>query len=241
MNGVSYDMVKVQAGTFIMGANSETKNPYEDEILAHLVTLTNDYYIGKTEVTQALWKAVTGYSPKSSGSQWEYMYSIGNNYPAYFISYNDALSFITQLNSLTGKTFRLPTEAEWEFAARGGNKSKGYQYSGSNIINDVAKFDGNKHLGSPKIGGVFQVKTKSPNELGLYDMSGNAREWCSDWYGIYSGASQTDPTGPTSGSSRVIRGGSFLDQARRCNVSGRNYLRPDLCDCTSGFRLVLSE
>ncbi|MBO5853693.1 MAG: SUMF1/EgtB/PvdO family nonheme iron enzyme [Bacteroidales bacterium] len=141
---------------------------------------------------------------------------------------------MTKLNQLTGKSFRLPTEAEWEYAARGGNKSQGYKYSGSNTIGDVAWYDGN--ISSR----THDVKTKQANELGIYDMSGNVWEWCQDWYGSYSSSSQTDPTGPTSGSSRVLRGGSWYDDAGGCRVSDRSedgYPGSRYFNC--GLRLVL--
>lgn len=164
-------MVKVEAGTFMMGATSEMQNPYDDEKPVHQVTLTNDYYMSKYEVTQALWQAVTGKNPSKFK---------GDNLPVERVSWNDCQVFIRNLNNITGRKFRLPTEAEWEYAARGGKKSRGYQYSGSSNISDVAWFDdinGNKK---------HPVGTKQANELGLYDMSGNVWEWCQDRYGSYS-------------------------------------------------------
>ncbi|MDY3847835.1 MAG: SUMF1/EgtB/PvdO family nonheme iron enzyme, partial [Prevotella sp.] len=156
VGGVTFNMKLVEAGTFQMGSTTG----YSDEAPVHSVTITKDYYIGETEVTQALWKAVTGYSPTSGGSSWSSSYGLGDNYPAYYISYEDVQSFITKLNSMTGERFRMPTEAEWEFAARGGNKSKGYTYSGSNTIGDVAWYTDNS---SSK---THTVKTKAANELG---------------------------------------------------------------------------
>ena len=205
-NGVSFDMMMVKAGTFTMGATSEMKDPDSDEKPTHQVTLTNDYYIGKTEVTQALWKAVMGNNPS---------YFTGDNLPVEKVSWNDCQKFISKLNSLTGQNFRLPTEAEWEFAARGGNNSNHYQYSGSNELGDVAWYDGNS--GNK----THTVETKQPNELGIYDMSGNVWEWCSDWLGDYSSSSLTNPTGPNSGSNRVYRGGSWCINAWRCRSSYR--------------------
>lgn len=225
VDGVTYDMIKVQAGTFTMGATSEMKDPDDDEQPTHQVTLTNDYYIGKTEVNQALWKAVMGNNPSESK---------GDNLPVESVSWNDCQEFISKLNSMTGQNFRLPTEAEWEFAARGGNNSNHYQYSGSNKLGDVAWYDGNS--GNK----THAVATKQPNELGLYDMSGNVWEWCSDWYGNYSSSSQTNPTGPSSGSSRVFRGGSWGINAWFCRSSLRfGSHAPDFSDGYLGLRLVL--
>ena len=220
-NGVSFDMMMVKAGTFTMGATSEMEDPESNEKPTHQVTLTNDYYIGKTEVTQALWKAVMGNNPS---------YFKGDNLPVAKVSWDDCQKFISKLNSLTGQNFRLPTEAEWEFAARGGNNSNHYQYSGSNELGDVAWHDGNSG------GKTHVVATKQPNELGIYDMNGNVSEWCSDWYGNYSSSSQTNPTGPNSGSCRVLRGD---DIAWKCHSSYRGGNTPDFSYYCLGLRLVL--
>ena len=220
VKGVSFDMIMVEGGTFTMGATSEQGNDaFDDENPAHKVTLS-DYYIGETEVTQALWQAVMGSNPSSIK---------GNSNPVEFVFWNDCQKFIRKLNSLTGRTFRLPTEAEWEFAARGGNESKGYKYSGSNSIDNVVWYDGNSSA----------VKTKSPNELGIYDMSGNVYEWCQDWYGSYSSNAQTNPKGPSNGSDRVLRGGSWDYNARHCRVSDRNHCSPRYSCSNYGLRLVL--
>ena len=151
------------------------------------------------------------------------------------ISWNDCQEFIKKLNKITRKNFRLPTEAEWEYAARGGNKSKGYKYSGSNTIDNVAWYTSNS--GSK----THDVKTKQANELGIYDMSGNVYEWCQDWYGNYSSGSQTNPTGPSSGSGRVYRGGSWYFNAKICRVSNRYNYNPDYYDSDLGLRLSLSQ
>ncbi len=222
VNGVDFTMVFVEGGTFTMGATSEQGyDTSNNEKPAHQVTLS-DYYIGETEVTQALWKAVMENNP----SRFD-----GDNLPVECVSYDDVKEFITKLNQKTGKTFRLPTEAEWEYAARGGKKSKGYKYSGSNNIDDVAWYANNK---------TDPVKTKRPNELGIYDMSGNVYEWCSDWYGDYTSKAQTNPQGPSSGSGRVIRGGCWNDYARNCRASDRGgdilYGLSDIL----GFRLALA-
>jgi formylglycine-generating enzyme required for sulfatase activity len=149
--------------------------------------------------------------------------------------WDDCQEFIAKLNVMTGKRFRLPTEAEWEFAARGGNNSKHYQYSGSNSLEDVAWYGDNS--GST----THDVATKQANELGIYDMSGNVWEWCQDWYGNYSSSAQTNPTGPSSGSTRVLRGGSWDFDARVCRSSFRDYGSPFFGYCFLGFRLALSE
>ena len=232
INGVSFEMVAVKGGTFTMGGTSEQGSEAEgDEKPTHSVTLS-DYYIGKFEVTQELWKAVMGNEPTYNGG-WTDQYGRGNNYPAYRVSWNDIQKFIRKLNQKTGANFRLPTEAEWEYAARGGNKSNGYKYSGSNSIDNVAWYTSNS--GSK----THQVGIKSPNELGIYDMSGNVWEWCQDRYGSYSSGSQTNPTGPSSGSYRVPRGGSWFNSAGYCRVSNRDSNTPDGRYSGLGFRLVL--
>ena len=225
-DGISIDMVRVEAGTFTMGATAEMKDPYIDEKPTHQVTLTNDYYIGKNEVTQALWQAVMGNNPSSFK---------GDNLPVEKVSWNDCQEFISKLNRITGKTFRLPTEAEWEYAACGGNKSRGYQYSGSNNLSDVAWYYDNSGSKTHSVG------TKQANELGIYDMSGNVWEWCQDWKGFYSSFSQVNPTGADSGSGRVYRGGSWSYFARLCRSSCRNSYSPDGRYSSLGLRLVLSE
>jgi formylglycine-generating enzyme required for sulfatase activity len=227
LNIGDFDMVYVEGGTFTMGATSEQgSDAYSDERPTHSVTVS-DFYIGKYEVTQAQWRAVMGSNPS---------YFTGDNLPVKQVSWDDIQEFITKLNTMTGKTFRLPTEAEWEYAARGGNKSKGYKYSGSNTLDNVAWYTNNSG------GKTHPVGQKQPNELGLYDMSGNVWEWCQDWYGSYSSSSQTNPTGPSSGSCRVLRGGSWDRNARRCRVSyrdGRTF--PDYRSYDSGFRLACSS
>ena len=155
----------------------------------------------------------------------------GARRPVEYVSWDDCQDFIRKLNELTGANFRLPTEAEWEFAARGGNNSRGYKYSGSNSIGDVAWYDGNSGGETHPVGG------KSANELGLYDMSGNVWEWCSDWYGAYSSSSQTNPEGPGSGSYRVVRCGSWDYNARDCRVSNRYPGIPVSCGNILGLRL----
>ena len=224
VNGIKYNMVWVEGGTFRMGATSEQDgDAYDNEKPAHSVTLSS-YYIGKTEVTQALWKAVMGSNP----SEFK-----GDNRPVESVSWDDCQAFIRKLNALTGQNFRLPTEAEWEFACRGGNNSRGYKYSGSNYIDNVAWHDGN--FGDK----THPVATKSPNELGIYDMSGNVWEWCADWYGDYSSGRQTNPKGPYDGSSRVCRGGSWNGNAGYCRSSNRDFIIPANRNYFLGLRLAL--
>ena len=225
-NGINIGMIKVGAGSFDMGATPEMGNPYEDEKPVHRVTLTNDYYIGKYEVTQALWQAVMGSIPSKFK---------GNNLPVENVSWDDCQDFVSKLNAMTGKKFRLPTEAEWEYAARGGKKSRGYQYSGSNTLGDVAWYGDNSGSKTHAVG------TKQPNELGIYDMTGNVWEWCQDWKGSYSSSPQTNPTGAASGSNCVLRGGSWYNSAKRCRASCRIGITPGGRDDNLGLRLILSE
>lgn len=236
VGNVEYKMVYVEGGTFTMGATSEQGSDADsDEEPAQSVTLSS-YYIGQTEVTQALWEAVMGetVSQMATRNKWGTC-GVGGNYPMYYVSWDDCQEFVRKLNRLTGKNFRLPTEAEWEYAARGGSKSRGYKYSGSNTLGDVAWYDDNSGSATHPVG------TKSSNELGLYDMSGNVYEWCSDWYGDYATTPQTNPKGPNSGSNRVYRGGSWCDYARSCRVSYRDYDAPSSRYINLGLRLVLSE
>ena len=270
VKGVSFKMVKVQGGTFTMGATPEQgSDVYDKEKPAHRVTLSS-YYIGETEVTQALWKAVmgsnpSGFAPQASNAsrcsydsfvadakrlnarragsvriptraEWDaaMLTTTGSTKkPVEKVSWNDCQTFIQKLNQLTGRKFRLPTEAEWEFAARGGNSSRGYKYSGSNTLGNVAWYEDNSGETT------HDVKTKAPNELGIYDMSGNVWEWCQDWYGDYSSEAQTNPKGPTSGSYRVYRGGSWFYDARRCRSANRNTYVPACANEELGFRLAL--
>ena len=244
VNGVNFEMVYVEGGSFDMGATTEQgSDAYKDEYPAHSVTLS-DYYIGRCEVTQELWEAVMGSNPS---------YFKGAQNPVECVSWNDCQEFVSRLSSLTGRTFRLPTEAEWEYAARGGNKSGHYKYSGIGNIDDVAwywKNSGDRYLQGTdsdydrdKIinnnGRTHAVGTKTANELGIYDMSGNVYEWCSDWYGDYSAGTQTNPQGPSSGSDRVLRGGSWYGRAWCCRVSFRIYNDPNDSSDLDGLRLVL--
>lgn len=226
VDGVSFKMIAVEGGTFLMGSPESDTETYDDEKPQHEVTLSN-YYIGETEVTQELWETVMRSNPS---------YFVGANLPVEKVSWDDCQEFILKLNEKTGKTFRLPTEAEWEYAARGGKKSKGYTYSGSNTIGNVAWYSDNSG------GTTHEVGTKQANELGIYDMIGNVMEWCQDWYGetYYEKSSTTDPQGPASGTSRVLRGGSWGSGARSCRVAYRIYFNPGGRFNDDGLRLVFA-
>ena len=224
VKGVSFRMVYVQGGTFSMGSNDS--GAHDDEQPVHSVTLS-DYYIGETEVTQQLWCAVMGSNPS---------HFTGNSQrPVERVSWDDCQTFIRKLNELTGKNFRLPTEAEWEYAARGGNKSRGYKYSGSDTLTDVAWYDDNASSTT------HPVKQKRSNELGLYDMSGNVWEWCQDWYDsdYYSQSPSYNPAGPDSGSNRVNRGGSWGCDALGNRVAFRDNIIPVNRYRALGLRLAL--
>ena len=225
-NNVMFEMVRVEGGTFTMGATAEqASDAFSDELPTHKVTLS-PFLIGKYEVSQTLWLAVMGENPSVN---------TGINLPVDNVTWNECQTFITKLNELTGKNFRLLTEAEWEYAARGGNKSKGYKYSGSNNLGDVAWYIDNSNNTSHAMG------TKAPNELGIYDMTGNVMEWVSDWKGSYSSGAQTNPTGPDSGTYRVNRGGSYGNVERLSRITNRNSIDPNMSSKTMGLRLCLPE
>ncbi len=224
VSGVQFSMAYVEGGTFEMGGagSSVTGRPHPPIEVA-----LSDYYIGQTEVTQALWIAVMGSNP----SKYK-----GNGRPVTNVSWYDCQTFIKKLNSMTGKLFRLPTEAEWEYAVRGGKYSHHYQYSGSNDIDKVAWYNGNPYGGK-----AHPVGKKKANELGLCDMSGNVEEWCNDWYGEYNNNPQTNPQGATSGEGKVLRGGCFYHMRACCHVAFRNAVTPDVRDVGTGLRLAMSK
>ena len=221
---VSFNMVHVEGGTFMMGADDIDNYAYVDEKPVHQVTLS-DFYIGETQVTQALWQAVMGNNPS---------YFKGDlNLPVEMVSWNDCKNFIRKLNELTGKKFRLPTEAQWEFAARGGNKTNGFLCSGGNDIDDLAWYDRNSDNKTHPVG------KNLPNELGLYDMIGNVMEWCKDWFEYYEKGIQSNPEGPFLGSRRVTRGCGWDGEAKYCRVSCRFRHYPEFKDRYIGLRLAL--
>ena len=233
-DGISIEMVKVEAGTFMMGATREGMR-YEKmdkkELPAHKVSLTKEYFIGKFEVTQLLWNTIMENNPSKNK---------GEKLPVEQVSWNDCQIFIAKLNRITGRKFRLPTEAEWEYAARGGNKSKGYLYCGSDIAEDVAWYNAvsGRRIGS---GHSRKVGAKHANELGLFDMSANVYEWCQDFWVEYNNQEQIDPVGPQKGINHVYRGGSWYTDVYKCYPSWRDYGNPDLRRDDLGFRLALSE
>ncbi len=225
VNGVSFRMARVDGGTFNMGCTVEQDADADaHEAPVHAVTLST-YLIGQTEVTQELWQAVMGDNPSS--------FTDDDQCPVERVTWDMCQEFISRLNELTGQIFRLPTEAEWEFAARGGNKSRGYKYAGGNDLAELAWFTDNSSAATHPVG------TKKANELGLYDMCGNVNEWCADWYGLYPEEAQTNPSGPESGKSRIYRGGSWQNAAKVCRVTRRNYFAPGAIRNYMGLRLAL--
>lgn len=222
VNDVTFRMKRVEKGTFAMGATSEMDNPWDEEKPVHTVNLTHDYWMGETEVTQELWQAVMGKNPSE--------FKDPKN-PVNKVNWNDCHDFISKLNELTGMTFRLPTEAEWEFAARGGNLSNHTQYSGSSNADEVA-WCNTDYPGA--------VATKKPNELGIYDMTGNMWEWCEDYSGDYTSATQNNPTGPASGYDRIYRGGGFNVRAWYGHISYRGFAAPTKSQNDLGLRLALT-
>ena len=239
VNGVSFNMVLVEGGTFMMGATSEQESEANtNEKPVHQVTLSS-FYMGETEVTQQLWRAVMGKNWMTGKRKFNYK---GPQRPVDSASSYDCERFLSQLNAITGCNFRLPTEAEWEYAARGGQKSRGYKYSGSDNIDEVAWYYNNS---SDK---THDVKTKKPNELGLYDMSGNVEELCQDYYSDYSESPQTEPTGPviadkdkTNKEKNLLRGGCLNSYPQGCRNSRRYAQMPNLVSSNQGLRIVLKK
>lgn len=242
LNGESFEMIFVKGGTFIMGCTEEQSGDCEDdEKPAHEETMSS-FYIGKYEVTQRLWNAVMGADLNQS-------YNSGcEDCPVENVSWNDTQEFISKLNTLTDSIFRLPAEAEWEYAARGGKRSKGYKYSGGNNIDNIAWYIENYQKSKyGKRGTTHPVGLKKPNELGLYDMSGNVWEWCSDWYTkeYFINGKRVNPDWPFPGTPRffrhVLRGGSWGSSAKGCRVSYIAYDTENYHDEYGGFRLVLAS
>ncbi len=223
VNGIEFMMVYVKGGEFSMGTDyNESVNSWFRSRPIHLVKLT-DYYIGRYPVTQELWKAVMDINPS---------YFRGRELPVEKVSWEDCQEFVGKLSKITGKHFVLPTEAQWEYAARGGVKSEGFEHAGSNDISSVAWY---QHNSSKK---THEVGIKMSNELNLYDMSGNVEEWCNDWYDTYSPEVQINPQGPSYGSYRVYRGGN-CEYCRNYSVAYRGYSVPTKSYRFLGMRLVL--
>jgi len=217
------DMVFVHGGSFKMGSEDSDSTAEYDEKPAHEVVLSS-FYISRYEVTQELWHEVMGNNPSEN---------LGDRMPVESVSWDDCQMFISKLNEITGLKFRLPTEAEWEYAARGGNASKGYKYAGSDSLDAVGwslSIEGDAVL--------HEVGEKEPNELGLYDMSGNVQEWCSDWHAPYQKSLLKNPTGPKTGEYRITRGGHWETDGQHCTVSYRNPVPPDDVSHSLGLRLA---
>lgn len=227
LSRIAMQMVSVQGGAFIMGCTAEQGSDcYDGESPAHRVSLSS-FSIGKYPVTQKQWREVMGTNPSR--------FAGCDNCPVENVSWHDAQTFINRLNEKSGQKYRLPTEAEWEYAARGGNMSRGYRFSGSNTISSVAWYDSNSAKSTHAVG------DKQPNELGIYDMSGNVWEWCEDWHGAYSSNAQTNPKGPSSGTGRIARGGCWFNLARTCRVSNRYSSDPNAKERFLGFRVAQSH
>ena len=227
LDDIPLDMVLVPGGTFTMGCTLAESDCYSRETPAHQVTL-GEFYIGKYEVTQDIWKKIMGINYNPSGNS-------GNNFPVENVSWDDIQTFLERLNDRTDKTYRLPTEAEWEYAARGGSQNSTYIYSGSNNLDDVGWYYDNSDLKTHPVG------VKKANGLGIYDMSGNVDEWVSDFYNRYSNDPKSNPVGPESGSEHVVRGGSALRDEDAARVFSRGGYSPDFSNPRLGFRLVITS
>lgn len=232
---VNMKMIWVEGGDFLMGCTSEQGNCESDEQNVRRVTV-DGFYIGMLEVTQSQWEKVVGtsiYQQKSKADA-SSTYGVGPDYPMYYVSWDEAMEFCRLLSNKTGRTYTLPTEAQWEYAARGGNKNEGAKYAGSNMIDAVAWYTDNRGSYSTHI-----VGSKRANALGIYDMSGNVWEWCKDWYAnSYVSYDTNNPVGPSWGSSRVYRGGSWLSNASNCRVAYRHANFPGNRRSYLGFRVV---
>lgn len=233
--GINMRMVWVEGGDFLMGCTSEQGSDCDsDEKNVRRVTV-DGFYIGMLEITQSQWEKLMGTSvyqqrDKASASN---TYGVGPDYPMYYVSWEEAMEFCRALSQKTGRTYTLPTEAQWEYAARGGNKPDGTKYAGGNVVDAVAWYTDNSGSSTHVCG------TKRANALGIYDMSGNVLEWCKDWYGSYISYDVNNPQGASSGSYRVLRGGSWNNNARNCRVANRNNNTPGNRNNNNGFRVVM--
>ena len=234
--GINMKLIWVEGGEFMMGCTSEQSGCDSDEQNVRSVTV-DGFYIGMLEVTQAQWEKVMGTSisqQRNKANSSLSLCGVGSDYPMYYVSWEEATEFCRLLSNKTGRTYTLPTEAQWEYAARGGKKNEETKYAGSNMIDAVAWYKDNSDSSTHPCG------TKRANTLGIYDMSGNVYEWCKDWYsGSYASDNTNNPTGPSSGFSRVNRGGSWSVSAGKCRVANRYNNSPDYRDSNLGFRVVL--
>ena len=233
--GINMKMIYIEGGSFTMGCTGEQGSECDDDESPNRYTKVNSFYIGMLEVTQSQWEKVMGttiYQQKSKAGA-SNTYGTGSDYPMYYVSWEEAKEFCARLSRQTGRNYSLPTEAEWEYAARGGKKNEGTKYAGGWSIDDVAWYTGNSNSSTHVCG------TKRANALGIYDMSGNVWEWCEDWYGPYLAYDTDNPKGASSGSYRVLRGGGWGHYAKFCRVSDRNYNTPGYRSNNRGFRVVL--
>lgn len=219
------EMIYVEGGTFLMGSDDNDESAERIEKPRHEVSVS-DFYIGKYEVSQRLWENIMGTNPSQIK---------GDSLPVTNVSWNDVQEFIKKLNKVTKKKYRLPTEAEWEYAARGGRQSQSFAFIGSNNPDSTAwHFDNSDKL-------PHTVGAKQPNELGIYDMGGNVQEWVNDWYGAYSNAPQTNPEGPKSSRiGKVIRGGCYLILPKYGRPAWRCVSNPGFRSSSIGFRLTIN-
>ena len=232
---INMKMIWVEGGDFLMGCTSEQSDCDSDEQNVRRVTV-DGFYIGMLEVTQSQWEKVVGTSiyQQKSKAYGDTTPGTGPDYPMYYVSWDEAMEFCRLLSNKTGRTYTLPTEAQWEFAARGGNKNEGAKYAGSNMIDAVAWYTDNSGSSTHIVG------SKRANALGIYDMSGNVCEWCKDWYAnSYVSYDTNNPVGPSSGSDRVYRGGGWSGSASYCRVANRSNYFPNLRGSFLGFRVVL--
>ena len=234
--GINMKMIYVEGGSFTMGCTGEQGSECESGELPNRYTKVNSFYIGMLEVTQSQWEKVMGtsiYQQRNKANSSLSLYGTGPDYPMYFVSWEEAKEFCARLSRQTGKNYSLPTEAEWEYAARGGKKNEGTKYAGGWSIGDVAWYYDNSNNSAHVCG------TKRANALGIYDMSGNVWEWCEDWFGSYLSYDTDNPKGASSGSNRVLRGGSWYSFAKGCRVSFRSLNTPGSRGSVNGFRVVL--
>lgn len=246
VEGVGFEMIFVEGGTFTMGATFEQSFPLDNEFPLHEVKLS-DYYIGETEVTQELWNTVTG-QPLSH-------FTGAPNLPVEDVTWDECMAFVKMLQQKTAVNFCLPTEAQWEFAARGGKASRGYEYAGSDTAEDVAWFGANLRPESnacpdsialaayvnPELAHTYPVAQKRPNELGIYDMSGNVAEWTADFYAPYTARKQKNPKGPSYGKEHVYRGGCWYFGTWATRVTQRSGAPTSAHFCNLGVRLALPK